>query len=156
MSVSERIAIERGEKLGENVGYKVRLEGMKGKNTRLLFCTSGILLRRLLVDRDLEGVTHVIIDEVHERGIDEDFLLIVMKELLPRRPELRLVLMSATIDAEIFSSYFDGAPMIQIPGSGALQTKGRANLLQLLRKHFDLLTTVNTINRHKTLGIQIA
>ncbi|XP_022021050.1 DExH-box ATP-dependent RNA helicase DExH5, mitochondrial isoform X1 [Helianthus annuus] len=116
MSVSERIAIERGEKLGENVGYKVRLEGMKGKNTRLLFCTSGVLLRRLLVDRDLKGVTHVIMDEVHERGIDEDFLLTVMKELLPCRPELRLVLMSATINAEIFSSYFNGAPVIQIPG----------------------------------------
>ncbi|XP_076911492.1 DExH-box ATP-dependent RNA helicase DExH5, mitochondrial-like [Bidens hawaiensis] len=116
MSVSERIAIERGEKLGENVGYKVRLEGMKGRNTHLLFCTSGVLLRRLLVDRDLKGVTHVIIDEVHERGIDEDFLLTVMKELLPSRPELRLVLMSATINAEIFSSYFNGAPVIQIPG----------------------------------------
>ncbi|KAL8196392.1 hypothetical protein R6Q57_024687 [Mikania cordata] len=116
MSVSERIAVERGEKLGENVGYKVRLEGMKGRNTHLLFCTSGILLRRLLIDKDLKGVTHVIMDEVHERGIDEDFLLTIMKELLPCRPELRLVLMSATVNAEIFSSYFDGAPLIQIPG----------------------------------------
>ncbi|KAK9052239.1 hypothetical protein SSX86_028867 [Deinandra increscens subsp. villosa] len=116
MSISERVATERGEKLGENVGYKVRLEGVKGRNTRLLFCTSGILLRRLLVDRDLKDVTHVIMDEVHERGIDEDFLLTVMKELLPFRPELRLVLMSATINAEIFSSYFNGAPVIQIPG----------------------------------------
>ncbi|KAH9746571.1 DExH-box ATP-dependent RNA helicase DExH5 [Citrus sinensis] len=107
MSVSERVASERGEKLGESVGYKVRLEGMKGRDTRLLFCTTGILLRRLLVDRNLKGVTHVIVDEVHERGMNED--------LLSRRPELRLVLMSATLDAELFSSYFGGATVINIP-----------------------------------------
>ncbi|KAJ4960848.1 hypothetical protein NE237_020758 [Protea cynaroides] len=116
MSVSERVAAERGEKLGESVGYKVRLEGMKGRDTRLLFCTTGILLRRLLVDRNLKGVSHVIVDEIHERGMNEDFLLIVLKDLLPRRPELRLILMSATLNAELFSSYFGGAPMIHIPG----------------------------------------
>ncbi|TQD90674.1 hypothetical protein C1H46_023821 [Malus baccata] len=116
MAVSERVAAERGENLGESVGYKVRLEGMKGRDTRLLFCTTGILLRRLLVDRKLRGVTHVVVDEIHERGMNEDFLLIVLKELLPRRPELRLILMSATLNAELFSSYFGGAPMIHIPG----------------------------------------
>ncbi|KAL5544898.1 hypothetical protein UlMin_008682 [Ulmus minor] len=116
MSVSERVAAERGEKLGESVGYKVRLEGMKGRDTRLLFCTTGILLRRLLVDRSLRGVTHVIVDEIHERGMNEDFLLIVLKELLPRRPELRLILMSATLNAELFSSYYGGAPTMHIPG----------------------------------------
>lgn len=116
MSVSERVAAERGENLGESVGYKVRLEGMKGKDTRLLFCTTGILLRRLLVDRGLKGVTHVIVDEIHERGMNEDFLLIVLKELLPRRPDLRLILMSATLNADLFSSYFGGAPTMHIPG----------------------------------------
>uniref|UniRef100_A0A803P513 RNA helicase n=1 Tax=Cannabis sativa TaxID=3483 RepID=A0A803P513_CANSA len=116
MSVSERVAAERGEALGESVGYKVRLEGMKGRDTRLLFCTTGILLRRLLVDRTLKGVTHVIVDEIHERGMNEDFLLIVLKELLPRRPELRLILMSATLNAELFSSFFGGAPTMHIPG----------------------------------------
>nr|XP_027191476.1 DExH-box ATP-dependent RNA helicase DExH3 isoform X2 [Cicer arietinum] len=116
ISVSERVAAERGEKLGESVGYKVRLEGMKGRDTRLLFCTTGVLLRRLLVDRSLKGVTHVIVDEIHERGMNEDFLLIVLKDLLPRRPDLRLILMSATLNAELFSSYFDGAPTMHIPG----------------------------------------
>ncbi|WCJ40101.1 DExH-box ATP-dependent RNA helicase DExH3 [Euphorbia peplus] len=116
MAVSERVAAERGENLGESVGYKVRLDGVKGRDTRLLFCTTGILLRRLLVDRNLNGVTHVIVDEIHERGMNEDFLLIVLKELLPRRPELRLILMSATLNAELFSSYFDGAPALHIPG----------------------------------------
>ncbi|RWR93923.1 DExH-box ATP-dependent RNA helicase DExH3-like protein [Cinnamomum micranthum f. kanehirae] len=116
MAVSERVAAERGGKLGESVGYKVRLEGTKGRDTRLLFCTTGILLRRLLVDRNLKGVTHVFVDEIHERGMNEDFLLIVLKDLLPRRPELRLVLMSATLNAELFSSYFGGAPIVHIPG----------------------------------------
>ncbi|XP_042504462.1 DExH-box ATP-dependent RNA helicase DExH3-like isoform X1 [Macadamia integrifolia] len=116
MSVSERVAAERGDKLGGSVGYKVRLEGMKGRDTRLLFCTTGILLRRLLVDRNLKGVSHVIVDEIHERGMNEDFLLIVLKDLLPRLPELRLILMSATLNAELFSSYFGGAPMLHIPG----------------------------------------
>ncbi|XP_015579120.2 DExH-box ATP-dependent RNA helicase DExH5, mitochondrial isoform X2 [Ricinus communis] len=116
MSVSERIASERGEKLGECVGYKVRLEGIRGRDTHLLFCTTGILLRRLLVDRNLKGITHVIVDEIHERGMNEDFLLIVLKDLLPHRPDLRLILMSATLDAELFSSYFDGAPILRIPG----------------------------------------
>ncbi|KAJ8773077.1 hypothetical protein K2173_028254 [Erythroxylum novogranatense] len=116
MAVSERVAAERGENLGESVGYKVRLEGMKGRDTRLLFCTTGVLLRRLLVDRNLTGVTHVIVDEIHERGMNEDFLLIVLRDLLPQRPDLRLILMSATLNAELFSSYFGGAPTIHIPG----------------------------------------
>lgn len=116
MSVSERVSTERGEPLGESVGYKVRLEGMKGKNTHLLFCTSGILLRRLLSDRNLNGITHVFVDEIHERGMNEDFLLIVLKDLLPRRRDLRLILMSATLNAELFSNFFGGAPTIHIPG----------------------------------------
>lgn len=116
MAVAERVSTERGESLGESVGFKVRLEGMKGKNTHLLFCTSGILLRRLLSDRNLNGITHVFVDEIHERGMNEDFLLIVLKDLLPRRRDLRLILMSATLNAELFSDYFGGAPMIHIPG----------------------------------------
>ncbi|XVE53139.1 hypothetical protein DITRI_Ditri02bG0180200 [Diplodiscus trichospermus] len=132
MSVSERVASERGEKLGESVGYKVRLEGMKGRDTRLLFCTTGILLRRLLVDRNLKGVTHVIVDEIHERGMNEDFLLIVLKDLLPCRPDLKLILMSATLDSELFSSYFDGAPLISIPGfTYPVQTHFLENILEM-------------------------
>ncbi|KAH6782372.1 RNA helicase family protein, partial [Perilla frutescens var. frutescens] len=104
ISVAERVAAER-----------VRLEGMRGRDTRLLFCTTGILLRRLLVDRNLKGVTHVFIDEIHERGMNEDFLIIVLKDLLPRRPELKLILMSATLNADLFASYFGGAPTIHIP-----------------------------------------
>ncbi|XP_075476186.1 DExH-box ATP-dependent RNA helicase DExH3 isoform X2 [Primulina tabacum] len=116
MAVAERVSAERGEPLGETVGFKVRLEGKKSKNTHLLFCTSGILLRRLLSDRNLGDITHVFVDEIHERGMNEDFLLIVLKDLLPRRRDLRLILMSATLNADLFSDYFGGAPMIHIPG----------------------------------------
>ncbi|KHN42413.1 Putative ATP-dependent RNA helicase DHX36 [Glycine soja] len=114
------------------VGYKVRLEGMKGRDTHLLFCTTGILLRRLLADRKLKGVTHVIVDEIHERGMNEDFLLIILKELLPHRPELKLILMSATLDAELFSSYFNGAPIMFIPGfTYPVRTHFLENILEM-------------------------
>ncbi|XP_073124607.1 DExH-box ATP-dependent RNA helicase DExH3 isoform X2 [Henckelia pumila] len=71
MTVAERVSAERGEPLGETVGFKVRLEGKKSKNTHLLFCTSGILLRRLLSDHNLGDITHVFVDEIHERGMNE-------------------------------------------------------------------------------------
>ncbi|XP_024515116.1 DExH-box ATP-dependent RNA helicase DExH3 [Selaginella moellendorffii] len=116
VSVAERVASERGEVIGETIGYQVRLEGIRSRNTRLLFCTTGILLRRLLTDPSLKGVTHVIVDEIHERGMNEDFLLVILKELLPQRPDLRLVLMSATLNAELFSKYFSKAPTAHIPG----------------------------------------
>ncbi|KAK4350066.1 hypothetical protein RND71_029379 [Anisodus tanguticus] len=107
---------------------------MRGRDTRLLFCTTGILLRRLLVDRKLEGVTHIIVDEIHERGMNEDFLLIVLKDILPRRPELRLLLMSATLNAELFSSYFGGAPMIHIPGfTYPVRSHFLENILEMTR-----------------------
>lgn len=66
-------------------------------------------------DPNLTGVSHLLVDEIHERGMYEDFLLIILKDLLPRRPDLRLILMSATINAELFSQYFGNAPSIHIP-----------------------------------------
>ena len=75
MSVAERVAQERGERVGETVGYTIRLESKVSFNTRLLFCTTGILLKRLEDDAELKNVTHVFVDEVHERSIESDFLL---------------------------------------------------------------------------------
>ncbi|KAK9278678.1 hypothetical protein L1049_028252 [Liquidambar formosana] len=155
MSVSERVAAERGEKLGESVGYKVRLEGMKGRDTRLLFCTTGILLRRLLVDRNLKGVSHVIVDEIHERGMNEDFLLVVLKDLLPRRPELRLILMSATLNAELFSSYFGGAPMIHIPGfTYPVRTHFLENVLEMTGYRLTPYNQIDDYGQEKMWKIQ--
>ncbi|GMY25404.1 DExH-box ATP-dependent RNA helicase DExH1 isoform X2 [Fagus crenata] len=116
ISVAARIASERGESLGETVGYQIRLEAKRSAQTRLLFCTTGVLLRQLVQDPKLAGVSHLLVDEIHERGMNEDFLLIILHDLLPRRPDLRLILMSATINADLFSKYFGNAPTIHIPG----------------------------------------
>ncbi|KAG2537593.1 hypothetical protein PVAP13_9NG309500 [Panicum virgatum] len=116
ISVATRVASERGEELGETVGYQIRLESKRSAQTRLLFCTTGVLLRRLVQEPDLVGVSHLLVDEIHERGMNEDFLIIILRDLLPRRPDLRLVLMSATINAELFSKYFGDAPIMHIPG----------------------------------------
>ncbi|KAI9090786.1 hypothetical protein K1719_028639 [Acacia pycnantha] len=111
-----RVSAERGESLGETVGYQIRLEAKRSALTRLLFCTTGVLLRRLVQDPELTGISHLMVDEIHERGMNEDFLIIILRDLLPRRPDLRLILMSATINADLFSKYFANAPTIHIPG----------------------------------------
>lgn len=79
-------------------------------------CFSTVLVVGLQVqDTELTGVSHLLVDEIHERGMNEDFLLIILRDLLPRRPDLRLILMSATINADLFSKYFGNAPTIHIP-----------------------------------------
>lgn len=120
MSVAERVAAERGEQIGGTVGYTIRLESKCSANTKLLFCTTGILLKRLEEDPDLVGVTHVFVDEVHERSLESDFLLMVLRDLMRRRHDdptcPKIVLMSATLDAELFNRYFGGAPSVKFPG----------------------------------------
>jgi len=116
IGVSERIAAERGENIGETVGYSIRLESKRSQNTRLLLCTTGVLLRRLQADPDLASVSAIFVDEVHERDLNTDFLLIILRDLLKRRKSLKLILMSATLNADSFSKYFDSCPVISIPG----------------------------------------
>ncbi|XP_064271147.1 putative ATP-dependent RNA helicase DHX57 isoform X1 [Passer domesticus] len=116
ISVAERVAKERTERVGLTVGYQIRLESVKSSATRLLYCTTGVLLRRLEGDLTLQGVTHVIVDEVHERTEESDFLLLVLKDIMVQRPDLRIILMSATLNAELFSQYFHSCPIINIPG----------------------------------------
>uniref|UniRef100_A0A1A8UE18 Putative ATP-dependent RNA helicase DHX57 n=1 Tax=Nothobranchius furzeri TaxID=105023 RepID=A0A1A8UE18_NOTFU len=116
ISVAQRVAQERAECLGHSVGYQIRLETVRSSATRLLYCTTGVLLRRLEGESDLRGVTHVIVDEVHERTEESDFLLLVLKDLIAQRPDLKIILMSATLDAALFSDYFFDCPTIHIPG----------------------------------------
>ncbi|KAM6433419.1 putative ATP-dependent RNA helicase DHX57 [Rhynochetos jubatus] len=116
ISVAERVAKERTERIGLTVGYQIRLESVKSSATRLLYCTTGVLLRRLEGDLTLQGITHVIVDEVHERTEESDFLLLVLKDIMIQRPDLRIILMSATLNAELFSQYFHSCPIINIPG----------------------------------------
>ncbi|XP_078458360.1 putative ATP-dependent RNA helicase DHX57 isoform X1 [Lampetra planeri] len=116
ISVAERVARERAERLGASVGYQIRLESVQSSATRLLYCTTGVLLRRLEGDPMLQGVTHVLVDEVHERTEESDFLLMVLKDLIAQRSDLRVVLMSATLNAQLFSEYLYGCPVVHIPG----------------------------------------
>jgi hypothetical protein len=118
IALAERVASERGGgKAGGVVGYAVRLESKVTRDvTRLLFCTTGVLLQRLRSDPTLRELSHVVIDEVHERSLDSDFLLIVLRDALAANPNLRVVLMSATLNAAGFAAYFGGAAMLHIPG----------------------------------------
>lgn len=116
ISVAQRVAQERTECLGNSVGYQIRLESVRTSATRLLYCTTGVLLRRLEGEADLKEVTHVIVDEVHERTEESDFLLLVLKDLIVQRPDLKIILMSATLNANLFSEYFYNCPTVHIPG----------------------------------------
>ena len=121
VSVAERVAAERCESIGETVGYSIRLEAKRSDSTQILFMTTGVLLRRLQGDPLLKSVSHVIIDEVHERDLNSDFLLIILKKVLERRKRfgmggLKLILMSATLNAANFAKYFNDCPTLEIPG----------------------------------------
>ncbi|KAF2134411.1 P-loop containing nucleoside triphosphate hydrolase protein [Dothidotthia symphoricarpi CBS 119687] len=122
ISLAQRVSEELGEapkELGTArslVGYAIRLESKTSAQTRLVYATVGVVLRMLESSRGLEEVTHLVIDEVHERSIDTDFLLIILRSLMERRPELKVILMSATVDAARFSRYLNDAPILTVPG----------------------------------------
>ncbi|XP_030856219.1 ATP-dependent RNA helicase DHX30 [Strongylocentrotus purpuratus] len=117
ISTAERIALERGEKVGKTVGYQIRLHRrMPESHGCMLVCTTGILLKKLQQNPDLTGISHVIVDEVHERDVNTDFLLVLLKNALERNTKVKLILMSASINPGLFSKYFDDCPMINVPG----------------------------------------
>jgi ATP-dependent helicase HrpA len=115
-SVAARIASELKSPLGHAVGYKVRFSDRLSPDTYVKLMTDGILLAETQGDRELRAYDTLIIDEAHERSLNIDFLLGYVKRLLPRRPDLKIVVTSATIDAERFSRHFDGAPVIEVSG----------------------------------------
>ncbi|GAB3624896.1 ATP-dependent RNA helicase HrpA [Mariniluteicoccus endophyticus] len=120
-SVAERIAEEMGSEIGELVGYQVRFTRRAGRDTRIKVMTDGVLLAEISHDRLLKRYDCIIIDEAHERSLNIDFLLGYLKQLLPRRPDLKVVITSATIDTERFAQHFaapDGtpAPIIEVSG----------------------------------------
>ncbi|XP_028912181.1 3'-5' RNA helicase YTHDC2 isoform X2 [Ornithorhynchus anatinus] len=117
IAVAERVAAERREKIGQTVGYQIRLESRVSPKTLLTFCTNGVLLRTLMSgDTTLSTVTHIIVDEVHERDRFSDFLLIKLKEVLLKRTNLKLILSSAALDVNLFIKYFGSCPVLHIPG----------------------------------------
>jgi HrpA-like RNA helicase len=113
------VAFERGERCGDTAGYQVRLKARMGSRTRLLYCTTGILLRRLQSPGFLDKVSHVVIDEVHERQVETDFLMTLLKTALARQGTscpLKVILMSATLQESAFSQYFGGCPVVKVSG----------------------------------------
>ena len=115
-AVAERIAEELNVELGGLVGYQVRFTDQASAETEVKVMTDGILLNALQRDRMLKNYDTIIIDEAHERSLNIDFLLGYLKQLLPQRPDLKLIITSATIDPESFSKHFGGAPMIEVSG----------------------------------------
>ncbi|MDP8568060.1 ATP-dependent RNA helicase HrpA [Methylophilus aquaticus] len=115
-SVASRIAQELNSPLGEVVGYKVRFNDKLSERSYVKLMTDGILLAETQSDKFLNGYDTIIIDEAHERSLNIDFLLGYLKQLLPKRPDLKVIVTSATIDAERFSSHFNGAPVIEVSG----------------------------------------
>ncbi|KAL5004825.1 hypothetical protein ScPMuIL_018281 [Solemya velum] len=116
ISLSKRVAYETLNQYGSSVAYQVRFERTKTQSTKILFLTEGLLLRQMTSDPYLKQYSVIVIDEVHERHIHTDFLLGVIKCLIAQRDDLKLVLMSATINIHLFSGYFDDAPVIKVPG----------------------------------------
>ncbi|KAI9851725.1 MAG: hypothetical protein M1838_002940 [Thelocarpon superellum] len=138
ISLARRVSEELGERRNDlgtprsMVGYAIRLESNVSHDTRLVFATTGIVLRMLERMPDLAEVTHLVLDEVHERSIDSDFLLIVVRKLMLRRPELKVILMSATVDAQRFSTYLDQAPILNVPGrTFAVETRFLEDAVEL-------------------------
>ena len=115
-TVAARIAQELGSPLGRDVGYRVRFSDRVSEHNFLRVMTDGILLAETQTDRFLAAYDTILIDEAHERSLNIDFLLGYVQRLLPRRPELKLIITSATIDAQRFSAHFDGAPVIEVSG----------------------------------------
>ncbi len=115
-TISERIAEELGGEVGQLVGYQVRFTDKVSADTRIKLMTDGILLNELQRDRLLRKYDTIIIDEAHERSLNIDFLLGYLKQLLPRRPDLKLIITSATIDPQSFSKHFGDAPIVEVSG----------------------------------------
>ena len=116
MSVAQRVANEMDVTLGDEVGYTIRFEDVTSQKTILKYMTDGMLLREAMNDNNLSRYSTIILDEAHERTIATDTLMGLLKEVAQRRPDLKIVIMSATLDAEKFQSYFNDAPLLAVPG----------------------------------------
>jgi pre-mRNA-splicing factor ATP-dependent RNA helicase DHX38/PRP16 len=116
MSVAKRVSEEMEVKLGEEVGYAIRFEDCTGPKTKIKYMTDGVLLRESLVDPDLGKYSCIIMDEAHERALNTDVLMGLFKKVLMRRRDLKLIITSATLNADRFSLFYGGAPQFTIPG----------------------------------------
>ena len=116
MSVAQRVANEMDVILGDEVGYSIRFEDVTSQKTILKYMTDGMLLREAMNDHNLTRYSTIILDEAHERTLSTDILMGLLKEVALRRPDLKIVIMSATLDAQKFQTYFNNAPLLAVPG----------------------------------------
>lgn len=116
MSVAARVADEMDVKLGEEVGYSIRFDDVTSSKTILKYMTDGMLLREAMHDHNLTRYSTIILDEAHERTMDTDVLMGLLKEVVTRRSDLKIIVMSATLDAQKFQRYFNDAPLLAVPG----------------------------------------
>jgi pre-mRNA-splicing factor ATP-dependent RNA helicase DHX15/PRP43 len=116
MSVAKRVAEELDVEIGSTIGYTIRFEDVSSNETRLKYLTDGMLLRESMFDPLLSRYSVIILDEAHERTLDTDILMGLLKEILPKRADLKVIVMSATLNAERFQEYFEGSPLINVPG----------------------------------------
>ena len=155
-SVATRIAEELHTELGQLVGYKVRFTERASEGTLVRLMTDGILLAEIQSDPLLERYDTLIIDEAHERSLNIDFLLGYLREILPRRPELKLIITSATINTDRFAEFFHGAPVIEVSGRGYPVEVRYRPLLDEDRQEADpqqaLLDAVDELGRVDPLG----
>jgi pre-mRNA-splicing factor ATP-dependent RNA helicase DHX15/PRP43 len=115
-SVAQRVAQELDVELGEEVGYSIRFAENSGPKTILKYMTDGMLLREAMTDHDLTRYSVLILDEAHERTLATDILMGLLKDVAKRRPDLKIIIMSATLDAQKFQGYFNDAPLLLVPG----------------------------------------
>lgn len=116
MSVAKRVSDEMGTSLGDEVGYAIRFEDCTSENTVIKYMTDGILLRESLREPDLDHYSAVIMDEAHERSLSTDVLFGLLREIVARRHDLKLIVTSATMDSSKFAMFFGNVPTFTIPG----------------------------------------
>jgi ATP-dependent RNA helicase DHX29 len=168
ISLAQRVSAELGDAPGQMgtasslVGYSIRLEAKISAQTRLAFVTNGIALRMLEAgsapgkSTAFDEVTHIVVDEVHERSIDSDFLLIVLRALMKQRPDLKVILMSATLDADKISNYFGGCPYLAVPGrTFPVQVNYLEDAVQAAEWHIDESSHYAVRQRHMKGGRQL-
>lgn len=118
-SIAKRVAFEMGEDIGKSVGYAIRGDVVecRKEGASIMYCTSGVLVRKLIDDPALIGISHVIVDEIHERSLELEMLLRFLKELAALRPKFKLIVMSATMQLSAYKQYLEECPVVQLPDS---------------------------------------
>src|SRR5580692_9961395 len=156
-TVAERIAEELGEPLGQTVGYQVRFTDVSAGDTLIQVMTDGILLTDIARDRQLRRYDTLIIDEAHERSLNIDFILGYLRQLLPSRPDLKVIITSATIDPERFAAAFGGAPVIEVSGRtyavDELSAEGPGDVLVFLSGEREIRDTADLLSGRDRLEV---